>query len=221
MIIPSLLTTNERIAQERIALAEHMSGWLHVDWLDATLYPHTSLSLGQLEKLHFGHLSLEWHCMVNDPLPLVASSLAVDRMIIHYEIADREQIYDALIKKGINTWIAVDPSTHILGLRLPEDLAGVLLLGVVPGQSGQPMVDAMGERLELFRDRYPDLPLEVDGGVNNRNLRRLLSYGVDSIVMGSAIFNNPTPHEAYRALAELADPIAGLHADAKEARQAS
>ncbi len=211
MIIPSLLTTNERVARERVTLARHMSGWMHIDILDKSLYPYESLSLAELEQIDFGHLSLEWHCMTNDPTAVVQTQLPLDRLVMHYEIPERERIYESLVAKGINTWMAVDPSTHILGLRLPEDLAGVLLMGVVPGQSGQPMTKDLFERLEVFRERYPDLPLAVDGGVNEQTIRRVLAYGVDSVVMGSALFNTPSPHDSYQKLAHLADPIGGLH----------
>jgi ribulose-phosphate 3-epimerase len=209
MIIPALLTTEPRIAQERLNVAQHMSGWVHIDLLDKTLYDFDSLSLAELEQLDFGTVQLELHAMVNDPISVLDHDLPLGRVIIHYEISTRDHTYMTLVNKGVDTWIALDPSTPIDGLTLPDDLSGLLIMGVVPGQSGQSLLEATYQRLDQLKDAYPDIPLTVDGGVNQHTIRTLIAHGADNVVMGSALFQQPNPVEAYTRYVTLSDPPHG------------
>jgi ribulose-phosphate 3-epimerase len=210
MILPALLTANERIAQERIAFAQHMSGWLHVDILDNTLYKFESLRLADLEKLSFGELSLEVHCMTDDPIAIVESSLSVDRVIIHVELPNWSDAYDVLVSRAVNTWLAISPSTNIADLDLPDDLSGLVVMGVIPGQSGQTFLPETFERIHQLKDYRPDIPVTVDGGVTGENIRELLASGADNVVMGNAIFNQPDPVAAYERYVAKMDPLGGL-----------
>jgi ribulose-phosphate 3-epimerase len=215
MIIPALLTTTERVAQERITLAQHMSGWLHIDILDNTLYQFDALPLSSLEALDFGGLSLEFHAMVNEPLTILESSLTVDRLIIHYEAPRWESSYVKAVSKGIDTWVAIDPKTKLTTLSLPEDIGGIVVMGVVPGQSGQAFLEETYSRIETLKDYHSDVPLTVDGGVGQDNLRALIAHGVDNVIMGSAIFSQKDPVETYHKYVALSDPIGGTLHDLK------
>ncbi len=211
MIIPALLTTNERIAKERIALAQNMSGWLHVDLLDHSLYKFDSLSIPQLSQLDFGDLSLEIHAMTNEPHRLIESKLPIERVIMHYELKHWHDLYTIFRNEGMEVWLAIAPATPIDTLELPADLTGAVMMGVEPGKTGQSLLSETFERLQEFRDYYPDCALTVDGGVTSETIRELLACGVDNLVMGSAIFSQPNPVEAYQRYTHLSDPIGGLY----------
>src|SRR5687768_10136698 len=105
MIMPALLTTNERIAIERIAQAQQMSGWLHIDILDNTLYQFESLSLAELQKLDFNMLLLEFHCMTTNPLEILDYDIPCERIILHYETPGWEDLYHQIVSKGVDTWL--------------------------------------------------------------------------------------------------------------------
>jgi ribulose-phosphate 3-epimerase len=209
MIIPALLTTNDRIAVERIALSQQMSGWLHIDVLDNTLYQFESLSLENLAQLDFSTLSLEFHCMTTNPFLVLDSSLQCDRIILHYETPQWEHFYTKLAGEGVDTWIAIDPSTDVHAIDLPDDVGGILMMGVIPGQSGQSLREDTFERIEAIKEYYPDIPLTVDGGVKEETIRDLIALGVDNLIMGSGLFEQKDPIAAYERLCELSDPISG------------
>lgn len=211
MIIPALLTTNMRIAAERIALAREMSGWIHVDYLDHSLYTFESLSLEQLSSLDFGELAVEVHCMTDSPLSVLDSELPVDRLIIHIESKDWERNYITAVNRGIDTWLAIDPFTPLSNLQLPTDLSGLMVMGVEPGQTGQEFIPATFERLLYISEHYPDYSITVDGGVNKETIRQLIAHGADNLVMGSAIFHQTNPVQAYRQYEHLSDPIGGVY----------
>jgi ribulose-phosphate 3-epimerase len=210
MIIPALLTTNPRIAEERIKLAQHMSGWLHIDLLDNTLYDFASLSLEELAKLDYGDLSIELHSMTDSPEAALATDLSFDRFILHIEVPDWEKHYDRYVAEGIDTWLAISPETDIAQLSIPQDCTGVVLMGVTPGQTGQSFLESTYERLDTLLEYHPTIPITIDGGVSADNLRALTSYGIDNVIMGSALFGQPNPAETYQQLTRLVDPIAEI-----------
>lgn len=213
MIIPAILTTNARIAKERIALAHQMGGWLHLDILDNSLYKFESLSLEEVSSLEFGNLLLEVHCMTDDPIKIAQSSLPVERLVFHYETPKREAVYNKLSDQDLDVWYAVDPGTPIRSLELPSDIAGVVVMGVEPGQTGQEFIQATYERIEELKEYHPDIPVTVDGGVSKENIRLLIAHGVDNLVIGSAIFQQHEPVKAYHEYVKLSDPIGGLYDD--------
>ncbi len=208
MIIPSLLTDNIRIAEERIHLAQHMSGWLHLDLLDNSLYKYTSLSLEELEQLDFGALMLEVHSMTDDPSAIILNSkLPMDRLIIHYEMKDWHQSYDDSIRKGIDTWLAIDPTTKIEDVNFPNDLSGIVLMGVMPGQSGQSIDEKVYDRLDKLKNFYPDVTITIDGGVNKDTIRQLIAHGADNLVTAKALFSESNPVATYEEFVRLSDPL--------------
>jgi ribulose-phosphate 3-epimerase len=88
---------------------------------------------------------------------------------------------------------------------------GVLILGVKPGRAGQKFLEETYSRIEqILADNtdknYPyksvlnphrSVKIMIDGGVNEENLQKILSYEPDFIVMASAIYNSENPKEKY------------------------
>ena len=68
----------------------------------------------------------------------------------------------------------------------------VLIMTVHPGFGGQryimDCVDKIKKMRTVINQRYPDVKLEIDGGVTLGNLEMNLDAGANVIVTGSAIF---------------------------------
>ena len=67
--------------------------------------------------------------------------------------------------------------------------------------SSRPRSSASRELTELLR---PGMGLEVDGGVGPATIERCRSAGANLMVAGSAIYDQPSPAEAWKALTALA-----------------
>lgn len=68
------------------------------------------------------------------------------------------------------------------------------------GKQGEPLEQKAVFLIERLRHRYPELPLQVDGGVTLENAASLVKAGATSLVAGSAIFKADDPVAAYQAL---------------------
>jgi ribulose-phosphate 3-epimerase len=76
---------------------------------------------------------------------------------------------------------------------------------VNPGWGGQPFIAGSEERILRLRQRAgPDVPIEVDGGIDARTAGRCAHAGATTFVAGNAIFNAPDPAAAFREISEAA-----------------
>lgn len=77
---------------------------------------------------------------------------------------------------------------------------------VDPGFYGQSFIKTGFEKIEKVRKMTSPygIELEVDGGVNESNIRELEKLGVDLCVVGSGLFKTGNPNEQGKKLKDLA-----------------
>ena len=81
----------------------------------------------------------------------------------------------------------------------------VLIMTVEPGFGGQKfMADQLPKVTEL-RARYPNLNIEVDGGLGPGTIDDAAEAGANVIVAGSAVFGAKDPGEVIRALRDAVE----------------
>lgn len=75
-----------------------------------------------------------------------------------------------------------------------------LVMTVEPGFGGQKFMPDMMPKVERLRQRYPDLNIEVDGGLSEKTIDVAADAGANVIVAGSAVFGAEDPGEVIRKL---------------------
>ena len=99
--------------------------------------------------------------------------------------------------------IALNPETPIGVL---DDFVGqldlVLLMSVNPGFAGQPFQESVIPKIAALRQKYPDVKIGVDGGINLQNVKKLVEAGADFLAVGSAIFESENPAKVINQLKE-------------------
>ena len=76
----------------------------------------------------------------------------------------------------------------------------VLIMTVEPGFGGQKFMADQLPKVTALRKRYPDLNIEVDGGLGPGTIDEAADAGANVIVAGSAVFGAADPGEVIRAL---------------------
>jgi len=149
--------------------------------------------------------SIDCHLMVDDPvkhIPQIAEA-GGDSVTFHFEAVDDVQAtIRAAREQELQVGIAFNPETS------PEDVAAiaddadiVLCMAIHPGYSGQPFLEETYGRVERLRAALPDeIPIQVDGGVNEDNIKALYERGATLFVAASAIFRREDLPRAYRQL---------------------
>lgn len=76
---------------------------------------------------------------------------------------------------------------------------------VEPGFGGQKFMANMMPKVEALRERYPELNIEVDGGLSDKTVGTAADAGANVIVAGSAIFGANDPAEVIAKLREAVE----------------
>ncbi|WP_137974832.1 ribulose-phosphate 3-epimerase [Pseudomonas sp. F(2018)] len=111
---------------------------------------------------------------------------------------------------GAKSGLVFNPATSLDCLKYVMDKVDmILLMSVNPGFGGQKFIPATLDKLREARALIDasgyDIRLEIDGGVNVKNIREIAEAGADTFVAGSAIFNQPDYKAVIDAMrAELA-----------------
>jgi ribulose-phosphate 3-epimerase len=151
---------------------------------------------------------LDCHLMVDNPtrhFPQIARAGA-DSATFHYEAVDDVPATIAAAREhGLQVGVAFNPDTD------PEDVAKVagdadlvLCMSIHPGYSGQEFMDGALERIARTRETLPDtIYVQVDGGIDNDNVRAIYDAGATLMVAGSSIFEREDLQRSYRRLVQL------------------
>jgi ribulose-phosphate 3-epimerase len=78
----------------------------------------------------------------------------------------------------------------------------VLIMTVEPGFGGQKFMASELPKIEALRKRYPDLNIEIDGGVGPANIDQAAESGANIIVSGTAVYSANDPSEVIKQLRE-------------------
>jgi ribulose-phosphate 3-epimerase len=150
---------------------------------------------------------IDCHLMVDNPLrhfPQIAEA-GGDSVTFHYEVVDDVPATIAAAREhGLQVGVAFNPETDPDDVtRAAGDADLVLCMSIHPGYSGQEFMPEAVERLKRTRAALPEsVHVQVDGGVDNENVRTVYDAGATLIVAGSAIFHREDLPRSYRRLVQ-------------------
>jgi ribulose-phosphate 3-epimerase len=150
---------------------------------------------------------LDCHLMVDNPerhFPQIAAA-GGDSVTFHYEVCDDIPGGIALAREhGLGVGVAFNPETPVEPVAKAALNADVILcMSIHPGYSGQEFLPETLERLKELRWLAPEnVFVQVDGGIDQDNVRAAHDAGADLLVAGSAIFDREDLPRAYRRLVQ-------------------
>ncbi len=174
--------------------------WLHCDIMDGKFVSDKTfdeLALSLVAKRV--NMLIDVHLMVVDPIQKIPAyvSAGATSITVHYEAfattLEIMQAINLIHDLGCSAGIAIKPSTPVESIaNLLPFVDVVLVMSVEPGKSGQPFLPNANSKIaELngirHRNRYEFL-IEVDGGINRKNVSTVVSLGADVVVLGSAMY---------------------------------
>ncbi|MGD0796056.1 MAG: ribulose-phosphate 3-epimerase [Dehalococcoidales bacterium] len=207
-IIPAILT-DDPVALEKLARqAEDFTDYAQIDIMDGKFVPSNSVTCEQLAALKT-KLAWEAHLMVLHPENCVADfrRAGAEKIVFHYEATpEPEKIIRQIRKLGAKVGLAVNLETPILAIaRLVKKVDSVLFLAVHPGFYGARFLPEVLDKIAAFRKEYPEMEIGIDGGVKEDNIVKIAGSGVNFICIGSALFRDARPAEAYRRMKALVE----------------
>lgn len=193
--IPTILETDIDSVRKRIDVIRPLFSTAAVDVMDGVFVPNSTLYDAQDFEAIGTDLQCEFHLMVKNVEAAIESWSQYSnafRIVFHFEATHSPSKMIALIEqKGLEVGMAVNPDTPLsafdhVGNRI--HLAHVM--GVHPGFNGQEFQPDTVERVKKLRERFPNLKIQVDGGVNDKTLKPLVDAGATSFSIGSYFTDN-------------------------------
>ena len=156
---------------------------------------------------------LDVHLMIEKPERYIEefAKVGADIITVHHESTVHlhrtlRQIKDAGCKAGIVLNLTTPVS--VLEDILPECYM-VLLMSINPGFGGQKFEDITYQRVKKLRkmidEQGLDTRIEIDGGVTDKNIEKLVEAGADVFVAGSHVFKSNDQAATIKNLKTLAN----------------
>lgn len=212
-IIPAILEQDFLEIEKKIHLVEGLVDWVQIDIADNTLVPNTTFldpeafrhlttltsplpspnrrgDVGVRSSLRFS-LNFELHMMVKDPLRYLErfASAGFKRFFAHVEGDYVEEYIAQCNRLGVEIGLAIDgPTPYDTIHKYLNNLDAVLVMAIEAGESGRPFREDTVDKIKKIREVDFEIPIAVDGAMNDVNAGKVVTAGATRINSNSFIF---------------------------------
>ena len=178
--------------------------YYHIDVMDGKFVKNdTSDKMNEFSVTIKGisNIPLDVHLMVEDIESYVNAYAALEPRTIHFHIEAVENgdkvsnIINKIKEANCKVGIALNPKTEIEKIYeyLPY-IHSVLVMSVQAGEGGQQFEETTIQKIKTLKkyieENNLDTEIEVDGGINLENSKKVKEAGADIIVVGTYLINS-------------------------------
>lgn len=216
VIVPAILPQSRDDLDEKLLRVHGLVDDVQVDIVDGRFvvpptWPYKDKTRGGREPSgdtfpYLGELSFEVDLMVEEPEHVIRHWIeaGATRIVIH---AETTRMLPKLMNELASTYghdKDFTPGLLSFGLAINLDTDFSLIepflhhcdfvqfMGIAKiGKQGEPFNKRVLPKISAFRKKYPDMSLQVDGGVSLETAPALLQAGVSRLVVGSDLWKAP------------------------------
>jgi ribulose-phosphate 3-epimerase len=198
LIAPSILSADgSKLGEEILAVEKAGADWIHVDVMDGNFVPNITIGPSIISSLRKKtKLPFDVHLMIENPERYIEAfyKAGADIITVHVEAATHLHRTVDLIKSfDLRAGVSLNPATPLDQVEeIIHYIDLLLIMSVNPGFGGQQLIGTSLAKIARARKMLDSVPrkplLEVDGGINLKNIGDVAEAGADVIVAGAAVF---------------------------------
>lgn len=174
--------------------------YFHIDVMDGEFVNNYQMPPREVREIaSYAKKPLDIHLMVENPIEYIEElqNLNVEYITFHIEVLHNiEELINKCKELNYKVGLAIKPNTNINELKpYLKYIDLILVMSVEPGFGGQKFIENTIARIEkirkmLIKNKCGNILIEVDGGINDTNIKSLIDAKVDIAVSGSYIVNS-------------------------------
>lgn len=213
LIAPSILSADFANLQRDIEMINNSKAdWFHVDIMDGMFVPNISFGFPVVKAIKkHATKPLDVHLMIVDPDRYLQTfkDAGADILTVHYEACPHlHRTIQAIKALGMKAGVAINPHTSSnLLTEIIQDIDLVCVMSVNPGFGGQKFIEKTYHKIisiaEMVRASKSKALIEIDGGVDMNNYKKLIDVGANVLVAGNTVFSSTTPSQTIADLKKI------------------
>lgn len=213
LIAPSILSADFANLQRDIEMINNSEAdWFHVDIMDGMFVPNISFGFPVIKAIKkHATKPLDVHLMIVDPDRYLQTfkDAGADILTVHYEACPHlHRTIQAIKALGMKAGVAINPHTSAnLLSEIIQDIDLVCIMSVNPGFGGQKFIEKTYHKIisiaEMVRASKSKALIEIDGGVDMNNYKKLVDVGANVLVAGNTVFSSATPRQTIADLKKI------------------
>jgi len=199
-IAPSILSADfTKLGREIKAVEKAGADYIHIDVMDGHFVPNITIGPMIVKAARkVTDLPLDVHLMIENPELYIDDFVEAGSNLItvHAEtVTHLHRLLEVVRDAGVKTGVALNPSTPLSSVQyVLEQLDMVVLMTVNPGFGGQSfipeVVPKIRELKKMIVQKGMEVDIEVDGGINAKNIVQAAQAGANVFVAGNAVFSS-------------------------------